>query len=224
VCLIIAASCWKCSHTHGDASTHQCDSSCERTLNDGQHRTTSASTQFNKAIAGSALARQSLLLHDGLVSTLVYRDESTVDAINQYDAADRSAIAIACAQRRDDVTHCNGIDMPSCGCHVQITVWRYSKKWKYITYRNAARGGQSHGYNAHENLLKIVHLVTEICSRTGTQTNRHVHHNTPLYRRGRSNVSRFVLTAVLSNKNYTGSSHTLEGLFLNRTAKFDQCW
>jgi len=52
---------------------------------------------------------------------------------NQYDVAG----ALARARRRNDVTRCNDIHMPSYAQHVQL--WRHPQNRKYITYRNADR-------------------------------------------------------------------------------------
>ena len=58
---------------------------------------------------------------------------------NQYDAAGVSV----CGQRRNDVTRCNGIDMPPYGPLCGNTTSFINRK--YITYRNAASRGPSYG-------------------------------------------------------------------------------
>jgi len=50
-------------------------------------------------------------------------------------------------------------------------------------YRNAARGGPSHGHYDRQHSQKLVGLkfdrvVFELCERTDTQTNKHTHPNT----------------------------------------------
>jgi len=50
---------------------------------------------------------------------------------------------------------------------------------KYITYRNAARGGLSHGHRTcTKKLVKIGHMVPVICSQT--DTHKQTDHSTPL--------------------------------------------
>jgi len=66
-----------------------------------------------------------------------------------------------------------------------IKTWRHPQNWKYITYRNAVRGGLSHGYsgNWHKELVKFSHTVFELREWTGRQTDKQTyssHYFTPL--------------------------------------------
>jgi len=49
----------------------------------------------------------------------------------------------------------------------------HTQNRKYVTYRNAFRGGRSHGHRQHAyNLVKIGFLVFELCERTDRQTDK----------------------------------------------------
>ena len=78
-------------------------------------------------------------LHDGLV--LSRRQKLSKTRCNQYNAEG----TLACARRRSDVARCDGIDMPSYG-QIGANMTSFIKNWKYVTCRNAARGGPSHGH------------------------------------------------------------------------------
>ena len=71
---------------------------------------------------------------------------------NQDDAAG----TLACARRHNDVTRCNGIDMPPYGPLCANMTSFIKPEVGYITYRNAARRGPSHGHGGrmHKNFVK----------------------------------------------------------------------
>ena len=52
---------------------------------------------------------------------------------------------------------------------------RHSQNRKYIRYRNAARGGPSHGHRQHAQKLEFGCVVFQLCERIDRQTNNTSH-------------------------------------------------
>jgi len=60
-----------------------------------------------------------------------------------------------------------------------VKIWRHSQNLKYIAYRNAVRGGPSHGHSEHaQKLVMFSSVVFELCKWTDRQTDKQTNKQT----------------------------------------------
>jgi len=93
----------------------------------------------------------------------------------------------------------------------QMKTWRHPQNWKYMTYRNAVRGGLSHGHRCHTQKINWSSAMW-FSSHESRQTDKHVKKHT---KKGCSNEPheslshRSTMAAnLVSSGNYTGLQKT----------------